>query len=422
MAKVALMNRDFLLLWQGQLVSQFGNQAFALAMMYWLMETTGSASLMGLLMMVSLLPGVLIGPFGGAMADRHSRLGIIISSDLIRGLAVLLLAGMVLMIPHASQSIVAALFVVGLLGGLVNAVFQPAIAAAIPDLVPPQKVAASNALNQFSVQSSMLVGQAAGGLLYRLLGAASLFFIDGATFLLAALSSTFIRLPRGDHVETLPVKQLLVAYAADTAQGIRYVWRRTGMRSFLMVASGINFLAMPVIVLLPFYVGGRLLRDAAWYGFLLAALGAGSLFGYLLAGSIKVPARYRPWVITAALLGTGLLLAAAGIVRGPPSALGLFAFVGICMGMVNISVITLFQITTPAEMRGRVTALVIAMSSAATPLGMLLGGILGDATHKNIQLIYVASGALMILLVAIAASRPDFRAFLAWDESSPACV
>jgi hypothetical protein len=51
-----------------------------------------------------------------------------------------------------------------------------------------------------------------------------------------------------------------------------------------------------------------------------------------------------------------------------------------------------------------------------------LGGILGDATHKNIQLIYVASGALMILLVAIAASRPGFREFLAWDEPSPACV
>ncbi|MDP3911399.1 MAG: MFS transporter [Gemmatimonadales bacterium] len=415
MTRRTLLNRDFLLLWQGQFVSQLGNQAFSLAMVYWLMEATGSASLMGLLMMVSLLPGVVIGPLGGAIADRHSRLGIIVVSDLVRGLAVLALAGVMFLRPQGTELIVGMLFAVALFSGLVNAVFQPAIAAAIPDLVPPQKVAAGNSLTQFSVQASVLVGQAAGGLLYRFFGAAYLFFIDGATYLVSAFSEAFIRIPQKRPGEKLPTKQTLAAYISDTVEGIRFVWRRPGMRSFLLVASGVNFLAMPVIILLPFYVADRLVKDSAWYGFLLAALGAGSLLGYLVAGTIRISARRRPWLITSALIGTGTLLATVGFVRGPVIALALFFGVGTCTGAINIFVITLFQIATPSDMRGRVIALVIALSGAATPLGMALGGLLGDATNKNIPLIYFACGALIGLLVVGAATRRTFHEFLEWD-------
>jgi len=60
-----LLNKNFFLLWQGQFVSQLGNQAHAIAMMYWLKRATESASVMGLIMMVTMLPGVLLGPFGG---------------------------------------------------------------------------------------------------------------------------------------------------------------------------------------------------------------------------------------------------------------------------------------------------------------------------------------------------------------------
>ncbi len=83
------------------------------------------------------------------------------------------------------------------------------------------------------------------------------------------------------------------------------------------------------------------------------------------------------------------------------------------MGAVNIFVLTLIQITTPDEMRGRTTALVIALSGAATPFGMVLGGFLGDATGKNIPAIYIFSGVLITLLVLSAAARPAFRRFLA---------
>ena len=69
-----LLNRNFVLLWGGQAVSQLGNQAYSLAMMFWLMEKTGSASIMGLVLTVSNLPALLLSPLGGTFADRHSRI------------------------------------------------------------------------------------------------------------------------------------------------------------------------------------------------------------------------------------------------------------------------------------------------------------------------------------------------------------
>src|SRR5688500_1790477 len=87
-----LWNRDFFLLWQGQTVSQLGNQAFHIAMMSWLLRATGSASLMGLIMFTSLLPGVVLGPVGGTFADRHSRIRIALICDLLAGAAMLALS------------------------------------------------------------------------------------------------------------------------------------------------------------------------------------------------------------------------------------------------------------------------------------------------------------------------------------------
>lgn len=88
--------------------------------------------------------------------------------------------------------------------------------------------------------------------------------------------------------------------------------------------------------------------------------------------------------------------------------------------MINIFVITLFQITTPSAMRGRVMSLVIALSGAAAPLGMLLGGLLGDATDKNVALIYLTCAGLLAAIALMATTRPKLREFLAWDTDSGA--
>lgn len=411
-----LLNRDFLLLWQGQFVSQVGNQAYVVAMMYWLMEASDSATLMGLIMMASILPGVVMGPFGGAVADRHSRKLIIVASDLMRGVSVLFVAIVMFSQPQATAGVLTILFAVSLLNGLIGATFQPAISAAIPDLVPANKVAAANSMNQFSVQTAILIGQASGGILYRVFGAPILFVIDGVSYIVSALSESFIRIPRRESGAASDNVGSFATYRADAIYGIRYVWRQVGMRGLLLVSAGINFLAMPVIVLLPFFVSRELLKGPEWYGFLLASMGAGSLFGYLIIGTIEVSPARRSSVVTGLLFAVGVSIALLGNATSPWIAMGVLFSAGACAGAINIIVVTLFQVTSPTEIRGRVMSLVISLSGAVSPLGMLLGGILADAMDKNISAIYIGCGISIGLVAIFVSTHAAIRNFLVFES------
>jgi MFS family permease len=131
-----LFNKNFFLLWQGQLVSQIGSQAYAIAMMLWIKHETGSATLVGLMMMVSMIPFVILGPVAGTFADHYSRRRIIIFSDVLSGIPVLTLAFLMFYVPNASQLLIVCLFLVNVILGIIRSFFNPAISASIPDIVP----------------------------------------------------------------------------------------------------------------------------------------------------------------------------------------------------------------------------------------------------------------------------------------------
>lgn len=411
-----LMNRNFFLLWQGQLVSRLGDQAFLIAMMFWTKEATGSSSIMGVLMMVSLLPGAILSPLGGTFADRHSRYWIIVGGDVLRGLAAVALAVLMFASPNEIGWILVALVVVTVNGGVVGSLFMPAIHASLPDLVPRSKVAAANSLNRLSSQGAVFLGQAAGGVLYRLVGAPLLFLLDGISFLLSALSEGFLHipqeLPRKGTERTRGLKGLLTTYLHETRDGLSWVWGDTGMRTFLLTTAVLNFFFSPLMVLLPFYVTDLLGRGAEWYGFLLAAMGAGSMVGYVTVGWFPPEGSARVKTTVGALTGAGLAAASVGLVETGWLALALFFGFGVLLGIVNILVFTLFQIATPGEMRGRVMGLVMAMSTATMPVGMAVSGLVGDLTDQNLPLIFGVSGATVTAVSLWAASRPPFRRFL----------
>jgi MFS transporter, DHA3 family, macrolide efflux protein len=206
---------------------------------------------------------------------------------------------------------------------------------------------------------------------------------------------------------------VLASYGAYTIEGLRYVWRHSGMRSLLATAAATNFLAMPVIVLLPFFVTMTLQRGAEWYGFLLAAMGAGSLLGYAAISTSEIRASSRPLVVAACFVAVSLSIFMLAIISKPVLALALFVVLGICTAVINILVITLFQLASPPGKRGRIMSVVYTLSSAVSPLGMAVGGMLGDATEMNLSAIYLGCSASMLISVLVAISRYPFRRFLA---------
>lgn len=394
----APMGRNFFLLWTGQTVSQLGSQAFAMAMMFWTMEATGSASLMGLLMTCSLLPGVLLAPFGGTFADRHSRIRIIVVGDLLAGAGVLAAALAVWLRPDDTRLILVLLFVVSVLLGVVRAFFHPAVAAAIPDLVEKDKLAAANSLSQFSFQASLLAGQALGGILYTAIGAPLLFLVDALSYLFAGGCSAIIPRDPPRVVERTENVHPFRLFLRETGEGLRFVWRLKGLRNFMLAGSLINFLAMPGTVLFPFYVELYLKVGLEWYGFLLAAVSAGSIGGFILSGVLRLSGRGRAVFVLSAMVLYTVFFGSLAFIRLPYPALIAVFLGGLTIGVINVHLVTLAQSATPGEMRGRVMGLLATLSGGLMPLGMVLGGIVGDLTGKDFPLIVLVSAGLALLI------------------------
>ncbi len=410
-----LLNRNFVLLWQGQMVSRIGNQAFAVAMMSWTMEVTGSASIMAGLMLASSLPGIVLGPVAGTLADRVSRKWILVACDTLSGLSILGLA-LPFFVPNVDQQVlIYCVAAMAFILGVLQAFFQPAAMAAIPDLVPREKVAAANSLDQSSLQVSGLLGFSLSGVLYGVLGAPVLFVIDGVTYLLSALSESFISLPQTKKSAGDQPSQR-TGYRQDLIEGLRYVWGNLGMRSFLFLAAMVNFFAMPMFVLLPFLVSKNLGKGPDWYGFLLAGWGFGALMGYILAGSIKLSPKPKSHVLLTALLLMGFLMGSLGSVSSTWVALGLTILIGLVIGFFNIVLVTAFQMSAKKELRGRVMGVVTTVAMAVAPLGIALGGVLGDATDKNLPLLYGLCGASIGLATLILGFRKHVRDFLAFPS------
>ena len=410
-----LFNRNYLLLFQGQLVSRLGSQVYAIAMVLWIKNATGSATLMGLLMMVSAIPGVLLSPMGGAIADRFSRRMILVISDLTRGLAMLVVAALIYTMADSVSLLLGTLFVVAILTGTVTAFFRPAIAAAIPDLVPKDRVVTANSLGQLSLQLSVFFGQGLGGTLFRLLGAPFLFLINGISFLYASLSESFIQMP-----EVAPKKKLSMAeqwheFLADLKEGFRYTWDRPGLRELVFISAVINFFTIPAIVLLPFFVEDTLGARVDWYGFILVSFGIGGLLGYLFAGIVRLPGRPRMYLMLTFMVGQSVLYGVLGFIPRPIFVVLLAIAAGFMGGYITVNITTVLQLSTPSEIRGRVFGLLGMVAGGLTPIAMGLSGIIADALDQNIPLIYAVSGGIMVLLSLLVASLPQTRELLAFE-------
>jgi MFS family permease len=415
-----LFNKDFFLLWQGQFVSRLGSQAHMVAMMYWVKHATGSATLMGTIMMLSMLPLVVLSPFGGTFADLHSRRRIIITCDVVYGVSVLSIAALMFVTPESVRFITGWIMGIAVISGVASSFFHPAITASIPSIVPEEKVAAANSINEGSFQVSTMIGQGVGGVLFRLLGAPVLFLVDGLTFLYSALSESLIKIPQVLPERRASWRDEWARFAGETAEGFRYVWRQTGLRNLFLASAVLNFFAMPFIILLPFYVEDVLGRPPDWFGFMMAGYGGGSLVGYAIYGALRMSGRTRSRVLNVALVLLSACLAGIGFSRSAPLSLALIILTGVLGGLYNIAAMTLIQLSTPEDMRGRMFGLLHTLVMGLSPFAMALSGIVADAIGGDVTRIFIVCGAVLVAISAAVGANREYRRFLSFEPASGA--
>ncbi|MEO6193018.1 MAG: MFS transporter [Thermoanaerobaculia bacterium] len=412
---VRLLNRDFLLLWQGQFVSMLGSQAFSVAMIFWIKRQTDSASLLGLGMLSQWVPAILLGPFGGTLADRMSRRTILILADVVRGVAAIALAALVLLEPGRSGTILVGLLVLSAIMGVGDAFFRPAISAAIPDLVPEEDLTRANSANRLALDVSTFVGQGLGGVLFRVIGPGILFLVDGVTYIFSAAAESLIRLPPPPPPSSKTWREAGADFRRELKAGLRYVAGRKGLRYLLFLSPLDSFFIITIVVLLPFFVEDFLRVRPDWYGFLVAAFGAGSFLGSITAGATNITGRRRVWAYLICAAGIGPAAVAFGFVRSPWTAMALLFAAGLMAGFNTIHSLSLAQLTTPPEMRGRVLGLFETLGLSTMPIAAGTAGVVADLLHRNIPLVYFGCGVGLAAVALVQAGKREVREFLAYE-------
>lgn len=398
-----LRERQFRLYFVGQTTSYLGDGLLPVAISFAVLDLTGSATDLGLVLAVRMVPVVLFLLVGGVWADRLPRQLVMIASDVVRGgtqavLAVLLLTGSAelwhLLVLHAIY-------------GAGEAFWRPASTALLPSVVSAGRLQQANALMAISVNGAYTAGPAVAGVLVSTAGSGVAIAIDAATFGVSTVALLLLRVP------ALKRPAEPTTFLADLREG----WREFTSRAWLWVitAHGALFLLCviaPLMVLGP-VVADRELGGAADWGFIAAAMGVGVILGSASASRLSP---VRPLFVGVLLFSIGCALFA--VVLGLPAATIAIAvagfFCGITEGLFEVLWITALQQRVTQTVLARVSSYDTVGSFVFMPVGFALAGPAAEAFGIRTVLFFGAGVAVVSgLLVAL---LPSIRGLKRLDE------
>ncbi|MEP6637920.1 MAG: MFS transporter [Chloroflexota bacterium] len=394
---------DFRLVWFGEAVSLLGDQFQTVAVAWLVLGLTGSGLALGTILVAAAIPRGMFLLLGGVLADRVSPRDLALGSNLLRAILTTIVAGLVL----GAQVQLWHLALVGALFGTVDAVFWPAINTLVPRLVATDRLAAANAVMQGTGQLVGTIGPALAGFAVALIGVGAAYVIDAGSFAIAALALWLVRSGataiRPTEAPDPPLTR--PSLAAALIDGARAVLGDRVMRSIVILSTGVNLaFTGPTVVGLPWLVLVRFDGDALALGLLFAALGAGSLAGVLLAGSVSRPRRFG-WLVLGLVVGMGIGLGAIGLARSVVGAALILLVIGTMNGYVNVVMVAWVQEKTEPAMLGRTMSFLMLGSVVAAPLSIAAAAFLVDA---DASAMFLAAGALVVVcgLISMASGLP----------------
>ncbi len=391
--------RDFALLWSAAIVSLTGDGIYLVAIAWQTYELSNLPTALSLVGLATATPQLVFLLIGGALSDRLDRRRLMIRADLLRAVAIgaigfMAIAG-TLQLWH--QFVLVAFYATG------TALFQPAAAALVPEIVPPEMRPRANALLKTAGTLSVRIGgPALGGVIIATLGVGTAFLIDAGTFLVSMVA---LRLITRRPAPVLLGKPNMLG---EVREGLGFVRRQAWLAASLGAAAvGLLCYMGPVTVLVPFQVKNALGGDASDLSFVFAAGGAGALCASLAIGQwglprLRLTTMYTLWAMVA---GSVLLFGLSSELWQ----MMLAGFLGIG-AMVGGEIIwaTLLQDLVPGRLLGRVASLDTLVSFSLVPLSMVLTGPIAEAFGARATLIgagIVGTSAIVVFFFSVPALR-----------------
>lgn len=382
----------FFVIWSGQAVSLLGSQLVQFALIWWLTQKTGSATVLATASLVGLLPQVFLAPLAGALVDRWNRRIVMIVADTMIALTTLGLAALFLTGIVQIWHVYLLMFLRSLGGGF----HWTAMQASTSLMVPKEHLSRIQGLNQM-LNGAMNIGSAPlGALLLSLLPMQNILAIDVFTAMFSILPLIFIILPQPSRTEQ-SVDEAKPSVWADLKAGMRYIWAWPGLMIIMVMATLLNFLLTPASALVPILVSKHFGGGAFELAWVESAWGFGVLAGGLL---LSAWGGFRRRILTTmlGLLIMGIGMALIGFM--PPSAfwliVGMYFVVGAMNPMVNGPLFAVVQAAVAPEMQGRVFTLLLSAAGAMSPLSLIIAGPVAD--RLGVQSWFVVGGIITVLV------------------------
>jgi DHA3 family macrolide efflux protein-like MFS transporter len=385
----------FFTIWTGQAFSLIGSRLVQFALVWWLTETTGSATVLATATLVAILPGVVLGPFAGALVDRWNRRRVMIVADAFVALATAWLAYLF----WTGSMSVWHVYVAMLARSVGGAFHWPAMQASTSLMVPKKHLSRVAGLNQTMQGALNIVAPPLGAILLSLLPLHAIMGIDLGTAAVAIVSLLLVAIPQPERTAAADAGHKVSVWD-DFRAGLRYVWGWPGLMAILVMAMIINFVVNPAFSLMPLLVTEHFGGGALQLGWLQSGWGIGMLLGGLI---LSVWGGFRRRVYTSLV---GLVLEGAAILviglapgHGFSLALGAIFVAGFMNPLINGPLLAILQATVEPEMQGRVFTLVSSLSSAMMPLSLAVAGPVADLI--GVRQWYVIGGAIFALSGAV---------------------
>lgn len=408
-----LRRRNFALMWTGQLVSTIGSSLTSIAASIYVYRLTGGSALaVGLMLMATAAPSLVVGLVAGVFVDRMDRKRTLMVADLIRG-------ALVFLIPVVVTQGAIWLYVIVLLSAATTTFFDPAFESVLPELAPEDELAAANSLMAISQFGSTALGFAAAGLIASAFPIEWAFWLDAASFVFSATCIFLNRLPASPTADQ-PTN--VSSVATNLRSGLAFLGRTPILRSLLLISVPVFFsFGLWNSLLLPFAL--RALHATEFeYGLQEGLTSLGFVIGSLLMANVADRLREGQW-LSMSFLAMGIVGMFYAVSSSIPLAIALVMVSGFANAPSSIGRRLIIQRHTPREMRGRVNSGFFVARDLVFLLGMGAAGLADVISVRDLVMLsgilLVAAGLFALVLPGLGQRAAEWRRSIALLRAAP---
>jgi len=377
-ALMAFRYRNFSLFWTGALVSNTGTWVQNVTIPFVIYNMTQDARWLGLSTFLQFGPIVVMGPLGGALADRYHRRSVLLVTQAAQAAVALLLWG-AWVTDHRSLPVIIGLVA---FSGIITGLNIPSWQAFVSELVPRSVLLNAVTLNSTQFNAARAFGPAVGGIVLATLGVGWAFLINALSFAAVIVALLLISVPRLVKLG----KTERGGVVGEFALSWRYSRERPGIVACFVAVCALGGLGSPMVQLFPVFAQRVFLVTDIAYGFLGAALGIGAVLASPFVAGVGSGWK-RSRLFEVAMLAYGIAIVAFGVAPSYPMAIAALLVAGGGYLAIASTLNTTIQLQVDEVMRGKVVAVYIMFLTAALPLGGLVQGILAQYIGPQVAVV-----------------------------------